>query len=153
MAVASTLLGSVLLSTTSTARALDLVIFAEISTNLKIAVVLVGRLLPPKLLQRGLTGLGLKRAATIVQDGSAMTNDELNARLQSLSGGKMGMFLRYRYLALALAVNMPGNVILGGGGGIAMMAGLSRLFDPLPFLLTVLLAVLPVPLLFYVGNL
>jgi hypothetical protein len=127
-------------------------IYLATAASLMIAY-LVGRLLPPKLLQRGLTGLGLKRAATIVQDGSAMTNDELNARLQSLSGGKMGMFLRYRYLALALAVNMPGNVILGGGGGIAMMAGLSRLFDPLPFLLTVLLAVLPVPLLFYVGNL
>ena len=137
---------------TAIGGALAPLIYLATAASLMIAY-LVGRLLPPKLLQRGLTGLGLQRAATIVQDGSAMTNDELNARLQSLSGGKMGMFLRYRYLALALAVNMPGNVIVGGGGGIAMMAGLSRLFDPLPFLLTVLLAVLPVPLLFYVGNL
>ena len=33
--------------------------------------------------------------------------------------------LRYRYVALALAFNLPGNAVLGGGGGIAMMAGLS----------------------------
>ncbi|MFT7145432.1 MAG: hypothetical protein ACJASZ_000299 [Yoonia sp.] len=94
---------------------------------------LVGRLLPPTLMQKGLSGLGLKRAAGFVEDASAMTDDELNAKLQSLSGGKMSVFLRYRYLALALAVNLPGNVILGNGGGIAMMAGLSRLFEPLPF--------------------
>jgi len=61
--------------------------------------------------------------------------------------------LRYRYVALAVAINTPGNVILGGGGGLALMAGLSRLFSPLPFLLTVLIAVLPVPLLFFVGHL
>jgi hypothetical protein len=77
-----------------------------------------------------------------------MTDDELQAKLQSLSGGKLRVLLRYRYLALALAVNLPGNVILCGGGGIALMAGLSRLFDPLPFLLTILLAVLPVPMFF-----
>ena len=61
------------------------------------------------------------------------------------------ILLLYRYLALALAINMPGNIVLGGGGGIAMMAGLSRMFDPLPFLLTVLIAVLPIPLIFFVG--
>jgi hypothetical protein len=40
-----------------------------------------------------------------------MTDDELQAKLQSLSGGKLRVLLRYRYLALALAVNLPGNVI------------------------------------------
>lgn len=38
------------------------------------------------------------------------------------------------------------NILIGGGGGIALMAGMSRLF-PLPvYLLTVICAVAPVPL-------
>ena len=56
------------------------------------------------------------------------------------------VLLRQRYLALALLLNMPGNFVLGGGGGIAMMAGLSRVFSPPLFLLMTMLAVAPVPL-------
>lgn len=36
--------------------------------------------------------------------------------------------LRYRYLAIALAVNTPENSIIEGGGSIMMMAGLSGIF-------------------------
>ncbi|MCO6746545.1 hypothetical protein KQH42_30565, partial [Streptomyces sp. CHA1] len=50
------------------------------------------------------------------------------------------------YVALALAVNTPGNSIIGGGGGIMMMAGLSGIFSPLATFLTVTIAVSPVPL-------
>ena len=41
---------------------------------------------------------------------------------------------------------MPGNVLIGGGGGIAMVAGLSRLYSLAGFLLAVGVAVAPVPL-------
>jgi hypothetical protein len=54
--------------------------------------------------------------------------------------------LRYRYVALALAVNTPGNSVIGGGGGIMMIAGLSGLFTPAATFLTVAVAVSPVPL-------
>ena len=64
---------------TAMGGALAPLIYLATAASLMIAY-LVGRLLPPKLLQRGLTGLGLKRAATIVQDGSAMTNDEAQRR-------------------------------------------------------------------------
>jgi hypothetical protein len=33
--------------------------------------------------------------------------------------------LRHRYLALAAMFNLPGNFLVGGGGGIAMIAGVS----------------------------
>ena len=42
--------------------------------------------------------------------------------------------------------NMPGNSVLGGGGGIALMSGISRVLCPVRFFLTVLVAVSPVPL-------
>ena len=53
---------------------------------------------------------------------------------------------RYRYAMLAVLLNVPGNVALGGGGGILMLAGISRLFAPGWTLLTVCLATAPVPL-------
>ena len=48
--------------------------------------------------------------------------------------------------AMAIAVNTPGNSIIGGGGGIMILAGLSGLFSPLSTFLTVIIAVSPVPL-------
>lgn len=53
---------------------------------------------------------------------------------------------RYRYVLLALLINLPGNAVIGGGGGILFTAGLSRLFLPLPTIVTILFAVAPVPI-------
>ncbi|NNL35816.1 MAG: hypothetical protein HKP35_08360 [Silicimonas sp.] len=56
--------------------------------------------------------------------------------------------MRNRYLALAIAINVPGNSLVGGGGGLAFVAGASGLFSFPAFLLTIMLAVAPVPLFF-----
>ena len=115
---------------------------------------LIGRLLPPAILQDGLASLGLKRAAHFVEEAASMTDEDLQQKLNTARGPKfLRVLLRYRFVALVVAINTPGNIVLGGGGEIAMMAGLSRLFDPLPFLLAVLIAVIPVPLMFYIGHL
>lgn len=53
--------------------------------------------------------------------------------------------LRYRWHAIALLINMPGNTAIGGGGGIAMAVGYSRAFPYLPFLACSAVAVAPVP--------
>jgi hypothetical protein len=58
----------------------------------------------------------------------------------------LDLALRYRYIALAVLINTPGNAIIGGGGGIMMLAAMSGIFMPLPTLLTVAIAVCPVPL-------
>ena len=52
----------------------------------------------------------------------------------------------YRYVTLGIMINLPGNIALGGGGGITMAAGLSRLFQTGYIALTLALATLPVPL-------
>jgi len=52
---------------------------------------------------------------------------------------------RHRHIALALVINTPGNTLVGGGGGISLMAGLSQAYTPLGFLITVLVAVAPLP--------
>ena len=56
------------------------------------------------------------------------------------------LLLRYRYLALAVALNIPGNYLIGGGGGIALFAGVSRLYSVPGYLITIVLSVAPVPL-------
>lgn len=107
----------------------------------------VGRLLPPATLARGLRALHLTRAARAVEEAAALPReDRLDRLVQGGSPRLVRFAARWRYLAVLLAINLPGNVLIGGGGGIAMMAGMSGLFAPLPFLLTVALAVSPVPL-------
>lgn len=55
--------------------------------------------------------------------------------------------MRFRWLALALLINMPGNTVIDGGGGIAMAAGYSRTFTYPAFLTCAAVAVAPVPAL------
>lgn len=67
-------------------------------------------------------------------------------------GHRLGAFLfRHRYLLFAALINMPGNSILGGGGGIALVSGFTRLFRWPHFVLTTALASLPIPLLVFLG--
>ena len=58
---------------------------------------------------------------------------------------------RRPYMSLALLLNMPGNVVLGGAGGIAMMAGASGHMQFFRYGLTVMLATSVLPILFMVG--
>ena len=53
--------------------------------------------------------------------------------------------VRYRYLTIACAFNLPGNAFIGGGGGIALAAGMSQVFRFPLYALTVALAIAPVP--------
>lgn len=54
--------------------------------------------------------------------------------------------LRHRYVAVGLAFNIPGNSLVGGGGGIGLMAGVSGLFSIPRYALMVAIAISPIPL-------
>jgi hypothetical protein len=107
----------------------------------------LGRALPPGALARLLATLRLRRASALARRAEGLPRE---ARLALLLEGSpprtAALLLRHRYLALGLALNVPGNVLVGGGGGIMMMAGLSGLFSPVPTLVAVSLAVSPVPI-------
>lgn len=108
---------------------------------------LVGCLLPVTALARIFSFLRMRKAADLVLRAAPLPGD---ARLQLLLEGAppriVALALRHRYVALALAVNTPGNAVIGGGGGIMMLAGLSGLFAPLPTALAIMIAVSPVPI-------
>ena len=108
---------------------------------------IIGRFLPISMLERLLLFFRMRRAAALVARAAPLSKDERIAMLlEGQSKPVLHFALRYRYAAMAIAVNTPGNSIIGGGGGIMMIAGLSGIFTPISTLLTVLIAVSPVPL-------
>lgn len=107
----------------------------------------VGRFLPIEALERLLSVLRMRRAAALVARAAPLSQEErLEMLLEGQSKRALSFLVRYRYIALALAVNTPGNSVVGGGGGIMIMAGLSGIFSPLSTVLTIVFAVSPVPL-------
>jgi hypothetical protein len=106
-----------------------------------------GRLVPVPVSQKFLADLGLRRAAAFLGRIAEMSETErLGLMISSMPGRWAPLLLRHRYLALALALNIPGNSLIGGGGGIVLLAGISRLFSPGAFLATLAVAISPVPL-------
>ena len=59
--------------------------------------------------------------------------------------------LKNHYLMLAFLFNVPGNSILGGGGGISLAYGTRSSVSWKRFLVTVVLATAPVPILAFFG--
>jgi hypothetical protein len=107
----------------------------------------IGRFLPISVLERVLQVLRMRRAADLVARAAPLSKDDrLAMLLEGQSKRVLRLALKYRYVAMAVAVNTPGNSIIGGGGGIMIVAGLSGIFTPLSTFLTIILAVSPVPL-------
>lgn len=106
-----------------------------------------GRFLPIDVLRRVLSTLRMHRAADLVARAAPLSGDDrLAMLLDGQSARALRFAIRYRYIALSVAVNTPGNSVIGGGGGIMLMAGLSGIFSPLATVATIALAVSPVPL-------
>jgi hypothetical protein len=110
-----------------------------------------GEWLPYRVLHQMLSDLGMRRACALLDRAHPLSRDERLLLLQARAPAWLRPFVsRFRYVLLAVLVNMPGNALVGGGGGILFVAGFSRLFRPLPTAGTIALAVLPVPLLIWV---
>ncbi len=91
--------------------------------------------------------LGLIRACAFIDEIRTLNREQRLQRMQeSLPQWAGKWLLGHRYLLLALVLNLPGNGIIGGGGGIMMMAGMSRLFSFPMVAITVALATAPVPI-------
>jgi hypothetical protein len=106
----------------------------------------LGCALPPMVLARLLGLLRLRRASDLATRAASLPRKDRLALLLDGSPPRVAaLLLRRRYVALGLAINVPGNSLIGGGGGIMMMAGMSGLFAPVQTLLTVAIAVSPVP--------
>jgi hypothetical protein len=108
---------------------------------------LVGRLLPERSIIRFLREVRLVRAATFLESFHGLDAEQRLTRLMEKSPRRwVPWLLRHRYLTLMLAINLPGNMLLGGGGGLALMAGISRMFSIHHYVIMVAVAISPIPL-------
>jgi len=113
--------------------------------GLTLAFVL-GSHLPYRYLHRVFADLGLRRACRMLETLEPLSGQKRLALLRRHLPDRLAPHaVRWRYLLLAGLFNMPGSALLGGGGGIAMVAGLSGVFGFCWTLLTIALSVAPVP--------
>lgn len=125
--------------------------FVYLATNagLMLAYVLGERLAYARLV-RLLADLRLRRAGDLLARVAPLSREARLALLRArLPRWCAPLVSRYRYALIAMAVNLPGNALIGGGGGILFVAGLSRLFRPWAMAGTIALAVAPVPLMIW----
>lgn len=59
---------------------------------------------------------------------------------------------KHPYLSLVFLLNMPGNTVLGGGGGIAMNFGHNSYLSFPKFFTGCAIATSPLPIIFLIGN-
>lgn len=108
---------------------------------------LIGRLIPLRFLIVLFDGFRLYKISGLLRTIAPMSMQQRLAFLISRAPNRfVPLMLRHRYIALAVVVNFPGNVVIGGGGGIALVAGISRLYSLPGFLITIAIAVAPLPL-------
>jgi len=107
---------------------------------------LIGRFVALSGLINLLEGLQFSRVGQLLRKIEPMNRqDRLEFLVSKAPNRYVPFLLRHRYIALAIALNLPGNILIGGGGGLALMAGVSRLYSVPVFLVTIALAVSPVP--------
>ncbi len=72
--------------------------------------------------------------------------DRLAALKARLPNWLAPFVVNYRYVMVAIIINTPGSIAIGGGGGIMLATGLSRLFNTGWMIATIAVATLPIPL-------
>lgn len=128
--------------------------FVYLATVLGLAAAFAaGRFTPYDWLHSILADLRLKRACALVERLAPMSRQDRLAHLTArVPRWAKPWLLSGRYVMLAVLLNVPGNAVIGGGGGIAFVAGFSRLFRPALAILIIALAVLPVPLTVWISG-
>lgn len=109
---------------------------------------LIGRLVPQRTIINLLGLIRLRRLRDMLLRLEPLgSRERLAFLLQNADSRWVPFLLRCRFAAVIVMLNLPGNAIVGGGGGISFLAGFSRLFSLPAYALTVAVAVAPVPLL------
>jgi hypothetical protein len=112
---------------------------------------LLGRLLPKEWVKSRLQKMGFGQNGDNPGDGIESMLVQLSRNHKKDRNRFRSFLSKYRYLAIAVLFNTPGNYLIGGGGGISLACGITHRISWKWFLLTVVLAVSPVPLLAFFG--
>lgn len=113
----------------------------------------IGRVIPLEAFARFLGWLHLSKARDLMLKWEPLNPQQrFDVLLQSAPSKILPFLLQHRYFLIALILNLPGNAIIGGGGGIGLIAGMSKLYTFPRYLLLVCVAITPLPLLFLAGK-
>lgn len=108
---------------------------------------LAGRHLSYTVLHRLFLDLRLLSACRLLDEIEPLAQPRRLALLRARLPGRLGdLAVTWRHVSIAVLLNIPGNAVIGGGGGICLIAGLSGLFSTRAMAITLALAVAPVPL-------
>jgi len=122
------------------------VVYLSTITALTLAFA-VGRLVPERKLAGWLERHGLVRVAKLIKAFVRLGPDGRDRYLTQTAPRWLKPWLvDHRMITLVVLINLPGNTLLGGGGGIALVTGLSKLMPARQFLACISLAVAPVPI-------
>ncbi len=111
----------------------------------------MGTALSSKIASRLFERVGLKKTSAFIKGTGYLDQRQRLKRMQAaLPVWAVRTVVGHPSLVLAALLNLPGNSVIGGGGGIAVLSGAGGVFGPLRFFLTIALATAPVPILVYV---
>lgn len=129
--------------------------FVYVATLLGLVLAfLVGRKVDCRVLTRIATDLHLIRISDLIEGIAPLNGAQRLQLLQDrLPRWVPAAIISYRHVVLAILLNIPGNAIIGGGGGLALTAGFSRLYSVKSTVLTFAIAVSPVPIIVYFWQL
>lgn len=114
---------------------------------------MIGRTVPLTWLHATFRDLRMRRACTLIETIMITPPAErLESARARLPLWLAKLTLDYRYVTIGVLLNLPGTFAIGGGGGILMTAGLTRLFRTSAILWTLVIATLPIPLLVWLSG-
>ncbi len=108
---------------------------------------LIGRKIPLHKFAKGLYWLHLKKARDLVLEMEPLSPVDRMTILHKKAPAKIvPHLLKHRYLAIAVLLNLPCNAVIGGGGGIGLIVGMSGVITYPRYLLLIAVAISPVPI-------
>lgn len=114
---------------------------------------LAGRMMPLSLIASIFGTLGFDRAKNLISKIQPLTaHQKLDFLIDHAPKRIAPTLLKHHYIAIIIALNIPGNAIIGGGGGIGLLAGIVKFYTFPKYIAAVSLATLPVPLFIYMMS-
>jgi hypothetical protein len=130
------------------------ILLVYICTQLALALsFLCGRLVPQRTLAAFFRATGHKRALGLLAELERTAPPRrLDFLAQRAPSRWAATLLRHRYLAFAVALNVPGNALIGGAGGIGLLAGMSGVLSFPRYAVMIAAATTPVPAFLLLGG-
>ncbi|MEJ2475911.1 MAG: hypothetical protein P8Y40_00105 [Desulfobacterales bacterium] len=114
---------------------------------------LIGQRIPLQKFANFLGWLHLKKVRDLILEMEPLPPGERIAILHKKAPARIvPHLLNHRYLTIALLLNLPCNAVIGGGGGIGMIVGMSGLITYTRYLLTIAVSISPVPIAIFLKG-